>query len=332
MFLLYGVEHIDDSLLPGGYHCWEGIVGGVFVTLPRMCGVQEVIRRVQCLLSAYCDRQREKGEGEYGTEFGEYGTEYDEYGYEYDEYGTGVDTGAGTMLLGAFSFLLYWVRHYSTYIPTPHLRGLRDAVGGWGRGLGAAGGGGGGGSGGGGGMGGVGGGGGGRGGMGTYTDTGAGAGIGKEAQIVARFAQLQSAVATATKQRTLTALGLFPSHAHNPSQNTSQKNSQNNNPSQNNPIHTHKHQPFLQPHIPLGGGEWAGAAAAGKNYTKYVFLSPPGAQKSGLSTFYTLTISSKTYFFLNTYNLFRSTDASLLHTLPLYTHSLQLYCTILLYV
>eukprot|EP00601_Ochromonadales_sp_CCMP2298_P018258 CAMPEP_0173270124 /NCGR_PEP_ID=MMETSP1143-20121109/72_1 /TAXON_ID=483371 /ORGANISM="non described non described, Strain CCMP2298" /LENGTH=150 /DNA_ID=CAMNT_0014206513 /DNA_START=130 /DNA_END=578 /DNA_ORIENTATION=- len=95
MFLLYGVEHIDDSLLPGGYHCWEGIVGGVFVTLPRMCGVQEVIRRVQCLLSAYCDRQREKGEGEYGTEFGEYGTEYDEYGYEYDEYGTGVDTGAG---------------------------------------------------------------------------------------------------------------------------------------------------------------------------------------------------------------------------------------------
>jgi hypothetical protein len=104
LFILYGFENLNDTTLPGGFHCWEVLLESYLVTITHLCTVDDVIRRIHYLIQIYLN-----GDGTEGSIDGDCYT-------------------VGNLLYGAFTFLMFWVQSFHAYMSDTHVTKLKSGI------------------------------------------------------------------------------------------------------------------------------------------------------------------------------------------------------------
>jgi len=104
LFILYGFEDLNDSVLPGGFYCWEVLLESFFISITHFSTIDEILRRIQHLVFVFIHDNDSSGSVE------------------------GDNHAVGNVLYGAFSFLMFWILSFSSYLSDSDLTRLRAGI------------------------------------------------------------------------------------------------------------------------------------------------------------------------------------------------------------
>ena len=104
LFILYGFEDLNDEVLPGGFYCWEVLLESIFISITHFCTIDEILRRIQHLVFTFVH------DGDAANSF------------------EGDSNSVGNILYGSFSFLMYWILSFGSYLSDSDLTRLRAGI------------------------------------------------------------------------------------------------------------------------------------------------------------------------------------------------------------